>query len=309
MRILLTGSSGMVGKNILEHPIAGRYEILNPNRSVLDLLSLSAVEKYLKANEPDLIVHCAGLVGGIQDNIERPTKFLVENALMGMNLMSAAQLAGIKNLINLGSSCMYPRDVKNPLKEDAILTGELEPTNEGYALAKIMSAKLCDYISATDNDLSFKTVIPCNLYGRHDKFGDASSHMVPAVIKKIHSASNRGISSVDIWGDGLARREFMYAGDFASFIFYAIENFDRMPGTINVGLGRDYSIREYYETVASIVGFDGQFTLDTTRPVGMRQKLVDITRLESFGWRHQVSLESGIKHTWDYYKGLSDVNL
>lgn len=309
MRILLTGSSGMVGKNILEHPSARRYEFLNPDRSVLNLLSLSAVENYLKENEPDLIVHCAGLVGGIQDNIERPTKFLVDNALMGINLINAAQLAGIKKLINLGSSCMYPRNAENPLKEDAILTGELEPTNEGYALAKIMSAKLCNYISATGNEVSFKTVIPCNLYGRHDKFSDVSSHMVPAVIKKIHSASTQGISSVEIWGDGLARREFMYAGDFASFIFYAIENFNRMPGIINVGLGHDYSIREYYETIAAIVGFDGQFTLDKTRPVGMRQKLVDIARLESFGWRHQVSLESGIEHTWDYYKGISHVNL
>src|SRR5690606_3724887 len=180
-------------------------------------------------HKPELIIHAAGHVGGIQANIANPVRFLVDNLDIGRNTILAAKNNKVPNLINLASSCIYPRNAKNPLSEDLILTGELEPTNEGYALAKIMVARLCEYIVSENPELKYKTAIPCNLYGRHDKFSPEHSHMVPAVIKKIDAAKQSAQAELDIWGDGLARREFMYAGDLADFIFYAIDNFDKMP--------------------------------------------------------------------------------
>lgn len=309
MRILLTGASGMVGKNIQEHPSAGKYEFLTPQRAELDLLSISKVEGYLRREEPDFVIHAAGLVGGIQHNMRQPARFLLENSLIGMNLISTSQEMGIKNFMNLGSSCMYPRNARNPLHENMILKGELEPTNEGYALAKIMGAKLCEYISLENADFLYKTVIPCNLYGRHDKFDESLSHMIPAVLKKIHSAYHLNSSVVEIWGDGMARREFMYAGDFADFIFYAIENFSTMPSLLNVGLGMDYSIKEYYDAISNVIGFSGDFYFNKEKPTGMKQKLVDINRLESFGWSHQFSLAEGLSHTYQYYNELNNDQL
>ena len=168
---------------------------------------------------PDLIIHSAGLVGGIEANIKNPVDFLLKNTDMGINVISSAASLGIKNLINLGSSCMYPREASNPLTEDLILKGELEPTNEGYALAKIVAARLCEYINRQGLEKNYKTLIPCNLYGRHDKFSKTNSHLIPAVIRKIHEAKIAGSRTVTIWGDGSARREFMNAADLADFIF------------------------------------------------------------------------------------------
>lgn len=302
MKILITGASGMVGQNILEHIDAFNYELLTPNSRILDLLELSCVKEYLDENKPDMIIHAAGVVGGIQANMAEPVKFLTENMYMGLNIIMSAKQAGIKNFLNLSSSCMYPRDMKNPLSEELILKGELEPTNEGYALAKITSTRLCEFINHEDPSFLYKTVIPCNLYGRHDKFEPQNSHMIPAVISKIAEAKEQALESIDIWGDGLARREFMYAGDLADFIFYAIKNFKRMPQNINVGLGHDYKINEYYEKVASVIGFNGVFTHDLSKPVGMRQKLIDDTKLKEFGWQYKTSLKEGLFKTYEYYK-------
>ena len=213
---------------------------------------------------------------------------------------------GLKKFMNLSSSCMYPRDAQNPLSEDLILKGELEPTNEGYAIAKVASTRLCEYINREDNSFLYKTVIPCNLYGKYDKFDPEHSHMIPAVIRKINNAKNSNLESIDIWGDGLARREFMYAGNFANFVYYAIDHFDKMPQNINVGLGHDYTINEYYQKIANIVGYQGGFTHDLSRPTGMRQKLIDDTKLKEFGWQHQTTLEQGIQKTYDYF--INEVN-
>ena len=197
---------------------------------------------------------------------------------------------------------MYPRNAKNPLSEDLILKGELEPTNEGYAIAKIMSTRLCEYISKEDKGLNYKTIIPCNLYGRYDKFESKHSHMIPAVVKKIHDAKRKNSIQIDIWGDGMARREFMYVGDLADFIVYAIQNFSKMPQNINVGLGHDYTINEYYQIIARIIGYKGKLIHDLTKPVGMKQKLIDDTKLREFGWKHETTLQEGIKKIYQYYK-------
>ena len=196
---------------------------------------------------------------------------------------------------------MYPRNSEKALTEEQILTGELEPTNEGYAIAKCAITKLCEYINKEDNSLSYKSVIPCNLYGKYDNFDPSSSHMIPGVIRKMHEAKINNLKSVDIWGDGSARREFMYTADLADFIFYSIKNFEKMPQNINVGIGLDYSINEYYKTIANVIGFKGKFNNDLSKPVGMKRKLIDIKRLNKFGWSHKTSLEIGVKKTYKYF--------
>ena len=303
MKILLTGGSGMVGRNIQDYAQLYRDdEVLHPSSRELNLLDFESVKAYLKQHQPNFIIHAAGIVGGIQANIDNPVKFLVDNLKMGQNLVLAAQEVGIKQLLNLGSSCMYPRLAPNPLREEQILTGALEPTNEGYALAKIVTAKLCIYCSQeSDGQLQYKTLIPCNLYGKYDKFDGVKSHMIPAALYKIHQAEVQNANEVEIWGDGTARREFMYAEDLADAVFYALDNFERMPEMLNIGLGHDFSINEYYDAVATIVGFEGSFAHDLTKPVGMKQKLVSTEKLEEFGWKHRYSLTDGLQKTYQYY--------
>jgi nucleoside-diphosphate-sugar epimerase len=302
MRILITGGNGMVGKNILEHQKASNYEILAPSSSELNLRNSDSVDNYIKQHKPDVIIHAAGLVGGIQANMARPVDFLVYNLDMGRNIIMAAKENGVKYFLNMASSCMYPREAQNPLQEELILKGELEPTNEGYAIAKVVATRLCEYIVKENPELQYKTVIPCNLYGKYDKFSPEHSHMVPAVIKKIYEAKQNNATEIDIWGDGLARREFMYTGDLADFVFYALVNFEKMPQNINVGLGFDYTINEYYEAIAEAVGFTGKFVHDLSKPIGMKQKLIDDSKLKQFGWKHQTSLKEGIKNTLNYFK-------
>ena len=302
MKILLTGGSGMVGKNILEYSKKFTHKFLAPSSKELNLLNYSSVFSYVKKHQPDFIIHAAGLVGGIQANIKYPVDFLVKNTDMGRNIILASKENKVYKLLNLSSSCMYPRNANNPLKESSILKGALEPTNEGYAIAKIFAAKLCEYIYRENSSFQYKTAISCNLYGKHDKFSPKNSHMIPAVIKKIVDAKENNETTVSIWGDGKARREFMYAEDFADFIFYAIHNFNNMPQQINVGLGKDYSVEEYYKIIAKINNFKGSFVYDTKKPVGMKQKLLDIKELEKFGWKHSTILEEGILKTSAFYK-------
>jgi len=301
MKILLTGSNGMVGKNILEHNAAHNYDFLTPSSKELNLLNYQDVKNYIAFNQPDFIIHSAGKVGGIQANIKEPVSFLIDNIDMGRNIIMAAKENNIKNLLNLASSCMYPRDAVNPLSENLILKGELEPTNEGYAIAKIMSTRLCEYIVKEDNSKNYKTVIPCNLYGKYDKFHPKNSHMIPAVMRKIHDANLSGANEINIWGDGSARREFMYVEDLSDFIFYAITKFDKMPQNINVGLGCDYSINDYYSEIAKVLDYKGLFSHDLTKPIGMKQKLINNTKQKEFGWKHKTTLKEGLIKTYKYY--------
>lgn len=304
MKILITGGNGMVGKNILEHPEASQHTLLAPSSNELNLRDYDAVNAYIRKHQPTCVIHAAGLVGGIQANMARPVDFLVYNLDMGRNIILAAKENGVKQFMNMASSCMYPKTAQNPLQEELILKGELEPTNEGYAIAKVVATRLCEYIVKENPELQYKTVIPCNLYGKYDKFSPEHSHMVPAVIKKIVEAKEKNATSIDIWGDGLARREFMYTGDLADFVFYALNHFETMPQNINVGLGFDYTINEYYETIAKVIGFEGTFVHDLSKPIGMKQKLIDDTKLKQFGWQHQTSLEEGIKKTVEYFKNV-----
>ena len=291
----------MVGRNVLEHPAISDFEVLAPCSSELDLLDFNAVQAYFRKHQPDMVVHAAGKVGGIQANMREPVSFLMHNLDMGRNIVWAAHQAGIKRLINLGSSCMYPRNHSEPLREDMVLKGELEPTNESYALAKVVTARLCDYITREDASSQYKTLIPCNLYGRYDKFDPVHSHLLPAIIHKVHQAKQSGQQTVEIWGDGTARREFMYAGDLADAIARAINNFDALPIYMNVGLGHDHTINEYYQVAAEVMGYTGGFTHDLSKPVGMARKLVNVERQQAWGWSAQSDLHTGIEKTYDFY--------
>ena len=299
--LLLTGGSGMVGRNILEHPAAGDWTILAPASRELDLTDAGAVTDYVAAHKPDLVIHAAGQVGGIQANMAHPVAFLERNTAMGRNIIMAAYQSGVRNLLNLASTCMYPRAAENPLREEMILTGALEPTNEGYALAKIMATRLCQYIRREDESAQYKTLIPCNLYGRHDKFDPKHSHLLPAIIHKVHLAKENGEKTVEIWGDGTARREFMYAGDLADAVMKAASDIESLPELMNCGLGHDHTINAYYETVADVIGWDGEFTHDLSKPVGMKQKLCSTDRQDGWGWTAPTTLRDGVKITYDFY--------
>ncbi len=285
MKILITGASGMVGSNLVE--CHSPQNLLTPSREELNLLDYQMVEEYLLTHKPDMVIHCAGIVGGISANMRDPVKFYLDNLDMGRNIVGAAHTTGIEKLINIGSSCMYPKS-DSPLTEDMILKGELEKTNEGYALAKIFTLKLCEYYG-------YKTIIPCNLYGRYDKFGSENSHMVAAIIVKIV----RG--NVDIWGDGTARRESMYAGDFAGILWRLVRGYDELPLIMNIGTGYDYSVNEYYNIIADVIGFKGEFRYDTYKPVGVRRKLLDISLQKRMSLMPDHNLQEGVKKTYEYY--------
>jgi GDP-L-fucose synthase len=301
IKVLLTGGSGMVGRNLLEHSAIGGFHLLAPSSAELDLRDFFAVQAYLHKHEPDVVIHAAGKVGGIQANMREPVSFLLDNLDMGRNIVWASRQAGIRRLLNLGSSCMYPRNHNEPLREEMVLMGEIEPTNEGYALAKVMTARLCEYLMREDASYQYKTLIPCNIYGRHDKFDPAQSHLIPAIIHKLHQAKQSAQQTVEIWGDGTARREFMYAGDLADAIVRAIREFDSLPNIMNVGLGYDYTISEYYETAANVMGYTGKFVYNLHRPVGMARKLVDVARQQAWGWSSICNLRAGIERTYEYY--------
>ncbi|MFD0859923.1 GDP-L-fucose synthase family protein [Roseovarius aquimarinus] len=300
-RMLLTGGRGMVGSNIREHVRAAEWEILAPTSAELDLTDFRATADYIARHRPDIVVHAAGRVGGIQANMADPVGFLDTNTAIGRSVIMGARAAGVPRLLNLASTCIYPRDVSGPLSEEMVLTGPLEPTNEGYALAKIMALRLCQYIRAEAPGMQYKTLIPCNLYGRHDSFDAAASHMVPAVIAKIHAARTAGEDRVEIWGDGTARREFMYAGDLADAVLRAAAEPGALPDLMNVGVGSDHSVTEYYAAAAEVIGWTGRFTYDLSKPVGMKRKLCDTTRQTAWGWRPQTDLQAGMAATYQFY--------
>jgi GDP-L-fucose synthase len=301
MKILLTGSSGMVGRNLLEHPSISNFQILTPSSSELDLRNYINLEQYLEKHKPELVIHAAGKVGGIQANIEKPLSFFLENFDMGRNIVWASRKANIKKLINLGSSCIYPKNHLNPLKEEFILKGELESTNEGYALAKIMTIRLCEYINYEYKNFHYKSLIPCNLFGLYDNFDPIDSHLIPAIIHKLHQAKKKKEKTVEIWGNGMVRREFMYTSDFADALINAIIRFDSLPKVMNVGLGFDYTVNEYYQIAAKVIGFNGSFTHNLKKPVGMERKLLSVDKQKLWGWYAKSDLKNSIEMTYKYY--------
>lgn len=304
MKVLVTGASGMVGRNLLSDPRTADYEILAPRRSELSLTDAASCDAWFAQHRPDAVIHLAAVVGGIQANINEPVRFLVENTQIALNLFGAARANGIQTFLNVGSSCMYPRNIDDVLSLPMLLSAPLEPTNEGYALAKIVSWKLAEYMRRENPSLQYKTIVPCNLYGLYDHFDAVRSHMVPAAIMKVVAAAEEGRDTVEIWGDGTARREFMFARDLADFIWTWLPRIEDLPDLMNVGVGRDHSVTEYYEAITAAVGYSGGFAYDPSKPAGMKRKLLDVTQQTELGWQPKTRLADGIRDTLKYYQAV-----
>ena len=300
--VLLTGASGMLGQAVLRSATnqAVDWQLLTPSRAELDLRDRVAVAGYFDRYSIDAVVHCAAKVGGIQANMADPSGFYLDNLLINTHVIEEARLHGVQRLVCMGSSCMYPKDMGHPLGEHDLLSAPLEPTNEGYALAKLGAARQCAY-SRQQYGLFYSMFIPCNMYGPGDCYDPARSHFIPAIIAKLHEAKQRGNQIVEIWGAGDAKRECVYVDDVADFMVLSLDKLDRYPDCLNVGSGQDRTVLEYYEAAAQVVGYGGDFSHRLDAPVGMKQKLMSSARARSFGWSPLISLEEGLRLAYHDY--------
>jgi GDP-L-fucose synthase len=299
-RIFVAGSRGLVGSAIVRRlEAAGATRILTATRDQLDLRDQAAVNYWFRANRPEFVYLVAGTVGGIFANSSRPAEFIYDNMLIHATVVHAAHQYGVKKLLYLGSSCIYPRLAPQPMKEEHLLTGLLEPTNEPYAIAKIAGIKLCEAYRRQYGS-NFISAMPTNLYGPNDNFDLTQSHVLPALIRKFHDAKVEGTREVTIWGTGVPRREFLHVDDLADACVFLMEHYNE-AGHINVGTGEDLSIRELAETLKAVIYPDAMLRFDTTKPDGSPQKLLDVTRLHRLGWRHRISLQEGLATTYGWF--------
>ena len=278
---------------------AGYPNLLTRTRSELDLTDTKAVHEFYQEMKPQAVIIAAAKVGGIQANNDFPVEFLLQNLQIQNNLISAAHDAGVERLLFLGSSCIYPKFAEQPIKESSLLTGALEPTNEAYAIAKIAGIKLCSAY-CKQYARNFTSVMPTNMYGPGDNFDLQSSHVLPALMRKVHEAKERDDASVSIWGSGNPRREFLHNYDLARACRFLLEKPDA-PDIINVGSGEDVTIRELAETICDVVGFQGELVFDTSKPDGTPRKLMDNTLIREQGWEPKISLRDGIASTYHWY--------
>jgi GDP-L-fucose synthase len=300
-RIYVAGHRGLVGSAVLRSLQRQRFEnFVVRSHSDLDLTEQSAVRKFFDATRPQAVIMAAARVGGILANNSHPAGFLRDNLLIQDNVIDAAYRSGVDKFVFLGSSCIYPKMAPQPIKEDCLLTGPLEPTNEWYAIAKIAGIKMCQ---AYRREYGFNAIslMPTNLYGPGDNFDLQSSHVLPALIRKFHEAKGRGDKSVDIWGTGTPRREFLHVDDLADAVVYLLRNYDGEP-IVNIGWGEDVTIRELAEIVMSAIGYTGELAFDLTKPDGTPRKLLDVSRLHGLGWRPRISLKEGIAATYTWFK-------
>lgn len=292
-KIFVAGHRGMVGSAIVRNLQKQGYQhIITRSRDELNLMDQAAVSQFMAAQQPDYIFIAAAKVGGIQANNVYRADFLYQNLVIQTNLIHSAHEAGVQRLMFLGSSCIYPKLAPQPLKEDALLTGPLEPTNEPYAIAKIAGIKLCEAYNA-QYGRQYISVMPTNLYGPNDNYDLSNSHVLPALIRKAHEAKLRGDDALVVWGTGAPMREFLYADDLADACVHLMQQGYDGP-LVNIGTGTDVTIRELAETVVRIVGFSGNLTFDISKPDGTPRKLMDVSRLTGLGWRAQTSLADGI---------------
>ena len=292
-KIYVAGHRGMVGSALVRRLKQGGYgNILTRTHAELDLLDQAATQAFLAQEKPDFIFIAAAMVGGIHANNSFRADFIYRNLMVEANMIHGAWLAGVQRLCFLGSSCIYPRDCPQPIKEDYLLTGPLEQTNEPYAIAKIAGIKLCESYNRQHGTHYF-SAMPTNLYGPGDNYDLASSHVLPALMRKAHEARQRGDSQLVVWGSGTPRREFLYADDLADACVFLMEH-GVTNGIYNIGVGEDVSIRELAETVMSVVGFPGSIVFDATKPDGTPRKLLDVSRLREIGWQARTPLREGI---------------
>ena len=299
-RVYVPGHRGLVGSAIVRRLRAeGFTNVLTATRDQLDLRDQAAVNYWFRANRPEYVFMVAGTVGGILANSTRPAEFIYDNLMMHATVVHASHLHEVKRLLYLGSSCIYPRECPQPIREEYLLTGLLEPTNEPYAIAKISGIKLCQaYRRQYGSD--FISAMPTNLYGPNDNFDLESSHVLPALMRKFHEARVSGSGEVVVWGTGSPRREFLHVDDLADACLYLMRCYDE-DSHVNVGTGEDLSIRELAETIRDIVAPGVRLTFDTEKPDGMPRKLLDVSRLHGLGWRHRIDLREGIEQTYRWF--------
>jgi GDP-L-fucose synthase len=298
-RVWVNGHRGMVGIALVRRLQSEDCEILTATSKELDLRRQADVEAWMEEYKPDAVFLCAATVGGILANDTRPAEFIYDNLAIEANVIHGAWKSGVGKLLFMGSACIYPRDAEQPMKEECLLTGPLEPTNEWYAIAKIIGIKLCQaYRKQYGAD--FISAQPINLYGPGDRFDLENSHVVPALMLKAHAAKTEGRASMDVWGSGNPMREFLYVDDVADALVFLMRNYS---GAIqmNVGLGADLSIRELAETIIKVVGFEGELVFDTSKPDGTPRKFLDTTRLNDLGWAASTSLEQGLEQTYAWF--------
>ena len=310
MKVYVAGHKGMVGSAILRRLVARPgIEIVTRSHAELDLADQAAVRAFMAAERPDAVVLAAARVGGIHANDTYPAEFIYQNLMIQTNVIHQAHEAGVERLLFLGSSCIYPREAPQPMREDALLTGVLEPTKEPYAIAKIAGIKLGESYNR-QYGVDYRCVMPTNLFGPGDNFHPQNSHVVPALLRRFHEAARAGTQEVVVWGSGTPRREFLYADDMADAALFVMDlpkevyaaNTRPMLSHINVGTGQDISIAELAEAVARVTGFRGRIAFDSSRPDGAPRKLMDISRLAGMGWRARTPFEEGLRKTYESYR-------
>ena len=312
-KIYIAGHRGMVGGAILRQLQARKdageaLELVTRTHTELDLTDQAAVRDFMRSEAPDVVILAAAKVGGIMANNTYPAEFIYENLMIECNVIHQAFAAGVQQLLQLGSSCIYPRDAAQPMAENALLTGPLEPTNEPYAIAKIAGIKLCESYNR-QYGVDYRSVMPTNLYGPGDNFHPQNSHVLPALIRRFHAATRDGATEVVIWGSGKPMREFLHVNDMAEASLFVLDlprdgyaaQTHPMQSHINVGTGRDISIAALAQMVAEVTGFKGRLVFDTSKPDGTMRKLMDVSRLADMGWRAQIDLKDGLRETYDWF--------
>ncbi|MFW6233231.1 MAG: GDP-L-fucose synthase family protein [Nanoarchaeota archaeon] len=302
-KIYIAGHTGLVGSAILRELKRKGYEkIITKTRKELDLTNQEKVNDFFKKNKPEYVFLAAARVGGILANNSFPGDFIYENMMISFNIIHASYKNNVKKLINLGSTCIYPRDAPQPLKEDYLLSGKLEKTNEAYAIAKISAIKMCNYYNQ-QYKTNFISVMPTNLYGINDNFDLKTSHVLPALIRKFHEAKKSNKKEVIVWGDGSPLREFLYVDDLANSLVYIMENkdYNDIGEFVNIGTGKEISIKELSEKIAKIIKFNGNIIFDKSKPNGTPRKVTDVSKLNKLGWKAETSLEKGIEKTYKWF--------
>lgn len=320
-KIYVAGHRGMVGSAILRklqaHKAAGEnLDLLTRTSSELDLRNQQAVAEFMQVEKPDVVILAAAKVGGIHANNTYPAEFIYENLIIECNVIHQAFEAGVKRLLQLGSSCIYPKAVPQPMKEGALLTGTLEPTNEPYAIAKIAGIKICESYNR-QYGVDYRSVMPTNLYGPGDNFHPENSHVMPALIRRFHEAAQNGIEEVVIWGSGKPMREFLHVDDMAEASLFVLDldkaiyeaNTEPMLSHINVGTGTDISIMDLALMIAKVIGYQGRIGSDPSKPDGTMKKLMDVSRLAQMGWKAKVQLEAGVRETYEWFKRAEELRL
>lgn len=300
-RIYVAGHTGLVGSALVRHLEAGGHTGLILRRHTeLDLTRQAEVERLFLDHDPDYVIVAAARVGGIYANATQQAQFLYENLMIATNVIHAAHVHGVKKLLFLGSSCIYPREATQPMPEAALLTGPLEPTNEGYAIAKIAGLKMCEYYQKQFGS-RFISAMPTNLYGPGDNPHPTESHVIPGMMRRFHEAKLAGAREVTVWGTGTPRREFLHVDDLANAVVLLMDHYEE-PTTINIGTAQDITIRELAELMKEVVGFEGEIRFDTSRPDGTPRKLLDTTRIRSLGWTPEIPLREGLARTYAWFR-------